>query len=438
MQLSVFEANAGCLEAGLKMPGWETRPAARRWFAPFPQAECPHAAGFSTAQTGSQDRLKTTKTGKRGMTQSGWTVGTRIGFTLLALQILSKPGLYAGEIADWLSVNGVAAVIGMAQQAAGAPEADDTSRLVMPLQVEFDIHPLPRHEWFAKLAYTQGDGLTGNGTFVLAPWGGDHESDVRHINGRNRSYLLTAGCRFTHEWGENSASLTLGIIDSTDFLDGNELAGDEYARFFNEVFVFSGSHGLPSYDYGAAAEGRFGAWTFTGLLMDVGENEAGNSYLFWGAQVARAHENALGKGNLRIFLVGTDAKFPDVSETRLKCRVGGAVSATQQWGEQMGGFLRMGCQARSSRVNYQSFYSGGLNFPGATWGRKADTVGVACAYLHGGNTGVDHTHAVEAYYRCVITPGFALTGDIQYLYDARENAPRTRGVIGGIRAVVEF
>jgi len=65
---------------------------------------------------------------------------------------------------------------------------------------------------------------------------------------------------------------TLGILDSTDYLDANEYANDEYTQFMNEAFVNSGSYGLPSYDTGAVIEWAAGPWSVNALGMNIEEN----------------------------------------------------------------------------------------------------------------------------------------------------------------------
>jgi ferrous iron transport protein B len=52
----------------------------------------------------------------------------------------------------------------------------------------------------------------------------------------------------------------------------------------NEAFVNSGSYGLPSYDAGAAVQWELGDWSVSALALNVGENDDGNNYNFFGAQ----------------------------------------------------------------------------------------------------------------------------------------------------------
>lgn len=66
----------------------------------------------------------------------------------------------------------------------------------------------------------------------LSPWAADLEDDLKDINGCGRDYLLTAWYRHGFSLAQdNRLNITLGIIDSTDFLDNNAYANDEYTQF---------------------------------------------------------------------------------------------------------------------------------------------------------------------------------------------------------------
>jgi hypothetical protein len=86
--------------------------------------------------------------------------------------------------------------------------------------------------------------------------------------------------------------VAIGILDSTDYLDGNEYANDELTRFSSEAFVNSGSYGLPSYDAGLAPERECGPGSANEIGMNIG---IGYAYLEGGnldiesTQVVEAH-----------------------------------------------------------------------------------------------------------------------------------------------------
>jgi porin len=356
-----------------------------------------------------------------------------------AVQAVGVGGLCAHDFTDWFSVDATAAAIAMHQRVSGDPGTAGASRVTAPLQLEFSVHPNECNEFFSKVAFADGEGLAGTGTWSLAPWGGDHESDVKDVNGRGRDFLLTAWYRYSRDFGDWSLSATGGIIDSVDFLGGNAFAEDEYSQFCNEVFVCNGSHGLPSYDFGGVLEARFGDWTFTGLAMSIGENDDGDEFFFWGLQAARGYETGSGKGNVRLLFVGTDAEFLDPAGVSKESLFGVSISADQEFGDVFGGFLRLGWQKDDAAIGYETFFSGGLNIDGSAWGRENDNIGLACAWLGDGNSGINHTNVFEAYYRCEINEHLAVSADVQYMSDTMENgAPSPAGWIFGTRLVFGF
>jgi porin len=70
------------------------------------------------------------------------------------------------------------------------------------------------------------------------------------------------------------------------------------------------------------------------------------------------------------------------------------LSIDQALGEVLGAFLRLSWQREAAAVDYRALYSGGIQAFGSAWGREADTVGLAYAYLDGGNLDVRHTHVL--------------------------------------------
>jgi porin len=210
----------------------------------------------------------------------------------------------------------------------------------------------------------------------------------------------------------------------------------------NEVFVNSGSHGLPSYDAGAALEYARGAWTFNAVGMNIGENEDGHNFNFWGAQLGYHPETSLGGGNYRVLVTGASRAFLDPSETEKENRLAWGFSFDQALGDVVGAFLRFAWQTEDAAVAYKALFSGGLNFRGNGWGRESDNIGVGYAYLPGGNLDVDHSQVFEAYYRAGLNQYLSVTADAQYMEDDLEQAdPRQddpSGWIVGLRVTAAF
>ena len=398
---------------------------------------------------------------------------------------------FAYDLTDKLALHGLLAAAGQCQDvAARLPSEDDGQPLpgtepvqsdttlqsfgnacrgALPVQLQIDFNPTERDEFFLKLAWAVDNGLNAVSPFRLAPWAADLEDDVQDINGSARSYLLAAWYRHSFALaGENRIAATLGIIDSTDYLDGNAYANDEYTQFMNEAFVNAGNYNLPSYDAGVALEGSFGRFSVNALGMNIHENDVGNNYNFWGLQLGWHPQFKLGAGNYRINLLGASSAFlapsrfvvpdPDADadqdlvlvdgEERVAVpggrasRLSWGLSFDQAIGARLGLFLRLTWQSTDAAVDYQALYSGGIDLSGDAWRRPEDNIGLGYAYLEGGNTDVKRTNVFEAYYRASLNDYLAVTADIQYMSDALAQIDPEQedpeGWIFGLRATAEF
>lgn len=357
--------------------------------------------------------------------------------TLSVAMLIAGPPVYAYDVNESLSVGVTIAGALQCQRPSGG-DADEECRGAAPVQPELSFRPSATDELFFKLGFAAGNALNETSPFLLAPWAAYLKDDVKNLNGRNRDHLLVARYRHAFWSGDGAFAATVGILDSTDYLDGNEYANDEYTQFMNEAFVNSGGYNLPSYDAGAALEWDDGGWSANGMAMSIGENDDGNHFGFWGVQAARRVQTTMGTGNYRVLLAGTTGQFVDAPGTDKKRRLGWGVSFDQAFGETVGGFLRLTWQTGRAAVDYKSIYSGGLNLSGSKWGRPPDNVGIGYAYLDGGNLDVERTQVAEVYYRFAVNDYLSLTSDVQYMADDYRNAPTIRGWVVGLRATAMF
>jgi porin len=358
---------------------------------------------------------------------------------LIATLVVFLPlSSWAYEINDKLSIGGI---IAGAYQYQAVDDDEDKGRGAVPFQLEINFTPDDNNEFFAKFGFAAGNGLNDQTAFNLAPWAADLEDDYKDINGRNRDYLLTTWYKHTFEFGEaHTLGLTGGIIDATDYLDENTYANDEFTQFMNEALVNAPHAFAPSYDIGGAAEWTYRQFSVKGVIMDVGENDDGRSYNFFGLQVGYTLETALGQGTYRVIYQGTSKDFLDPSGTkkeRCQCLF---FSFDQQFGEIIGGWIRVGARDDDAAINYEYLYSGGININGALWGREVDNFGLGYAYLEGGNLDIDQTQVLEGYYRLVLNDYFSLTADVQYMKDDYKDSADSEpeGMILGLRATAEF
>jgi porin len=342
----------------------------------------------------------------------------------------------AYDVTDWISIGGIVATGGQCQFV--SDDDGNACRAAAPLQTEVSWHPNETDEMFLKLGIAGGDGLNDVSPFALASWAADLRDDVRDINGRY-DYLLNAWYAHSFELTKGvGLRVTGGIIDATDYLDDNAYSNDEYTQFMSEALVNGPQSFLPSYDVGGALELDVGRWSARGVVMNIGENDDGNSFTFWGTQLGYRAETPWGEGNYRLLFVGASRDFLNPGGTGEERRFAVALSFDQQLGETFGAWLRCGWQDDTAAIGYDSIYSGGINIRGRAWGRSDDEIGLAYGFLHGGNEDLRSTHVAEVYYRFAINDYFALTADAQYMHDSVRSDTDPSGFIVGLRGTFEF
>jgi porin len=323
----------------------------------------------------------------------------------------------------------------------GAPDFDDKGRGALSFQPEISITPTDRDEIFAKLGFAAGNGLNDETPLALNPWAAALEDEVKDINGRNRDYLLTAWYKHTFQFADNhSLGITGGLIDATDYLDENAFSNDEYTQFMNEALVNGPNAFLPSYDIGGAVEWKYQNLSVKGVYMNVGENDDGNNFNFFGGQLAYRLSTPLGEGNYRIIANYCSKNFLNPSGTSKESRRCVLFSFDQELGEILGAWTRFGFQDDKASVAFRKLISGGINISGKLWGRENDNMGIGYGYLDGGNLEIDHTTVAEAYARFVLNDYFALTLDVQYEKDkyASSAGEGPEGFTYGARGTIEF
>ncbi len=131
---------------------------------------------------------------------------------------------------------------------------------------------------------------------------------------------------------DNRVQVTGGIIDPAFYVNENAYANDEFTQCMNEVFVNSRTAFLPAYDWGGALVWKCRDWTFSGIGMNVGENDDGNNYNFYAAETHYQIETALGEGNYRFMYSGTSRANLDPSGQDLERTMSRAgSSACEPW-----------------------------------------------------------------------------------------------------------
>ncbi len=356
-----------------------------------------------------------------------------IVWTMVIWVLLAAP-VCAFEVTDKLALKGVLYAAYQYQEADGD---EDCGRGALPFQIAMDFQLSDQDELAALLGFAAGNGLNDVTAFSLAPWSADMEDDVKDINGRGRDYLLTAWYKHTFDLNaHNTLAITGGIIDSTVYLNGNAFASDQYTQFMNEALANPSTFFLPTYDIGGAVEWALGSLDVSVVGMDIGQNEDGNGYRFFGGQVGYRLETPLGQGHYRLAAAGTSRDFLDEDGSQERLR-GIFLSCDQELGNIFGAWIRLGWQEASAAMAHDTLFSGGVNITGRWYGRSQDNIGIGYAYLNGEN-GLDDTQVAEIYWRIVLNDHLAVSADLQYMEDNYDD-PRQEdinGVIAGVRVAI--
>ena len=349
------------------------------------------------------------------------------------------------DLAKYVSIGGVLSGAYQYEWVNGPSDPADLGRGAVAFQPEVSVTPTENDEIFFLFGFAAGNGLPGVTPFILDPWTAALEDDVKNINGRNRDYLLQAWYKHTFAFSEDhSLGLTGGIIDSTNYLDDNAYSNDEYTQFMNEALVNASNGILPSWDIGGALEWEYGRLGVTGVYMNVGENDDGNNYNFYGAQVMVTLETSFGEGHYWMNYNFTSKAFLDPDGTSEEQRDVLIFSFDQELGNIFGAWIRFAFGSDKALVNYKSLYSGGINVSGRWWGRKQDTIGIGFGHLDGPEQteeSINYTRVAEGYVRFGLNDYLSLTFDLQYMkdkYGATASDNDVDGWIAGVRMTAEF
>ena len=351
----------------------------------------------------------------------------------------------ASDLAAKISLGGVLSGVYQYEWVSGPSDPGDQGRGAISFQPEVSYAPTEKDEIFFLFGFAAGNGLNGVTAFNLDPWAAVLEDDVKNINGRNRDYLLTAWYMHRFDFGdEHRLALTGGLIDATDYLDENAYSNDEYTQFLNVALVNAPNAILPSFDIGGALEWDYRWSHFSGVYMNVGENDDGNNYSFYGIQWMFTLDSSLGKGHYRVDYNFTNQAFLDPTGTALVRRETLTFSFDQAIGSRFGAWIRFTFRDDSAAVDYDSLLSGGVNISGTWWGREADSIGIGYAYVNGAEQAPDSirwSQVAEAYVNFQLNAYLLLTFDLQYLEDRyvpSASDDNVKGWVAGVRATAEF
>ncbi len=359
------------------------------------------------------------------------------GLTLLGLTL--SPPLWSLELNNSTTVD--LSFTGVYQ---GASFQNDLSgskaRGSLSADVGFNFHPTKNDELQVTVSFAGGNALNkafNEKGFSLVPYADDLEDDVQNLSPRTKNYLMEAWYKHTFKLGNLEISPTVGIIDTTAYVDDNEYANDEVEQFMNDAFVNNPLAELPSYNPGAVLEIAYGEYHLTGLITNT-KNDEGHYYNYYALQ-GGIYKLTLGglESNLRLYYWRTSKDFENCKGEK-DYREGVGFSGDLTW-ENWGIFTRLGINTHTDTGDFKSFVSGGVTYGGFKVLNKETTLGLGVGYLDG-NTKVGEIKSVttaEGYYKMDLTKWASLTFDLQYQY--QDEKERNIGAwVYGVRLNLTF
>ena len=211
-------------------------------------------------------------------------------YRFLSCLVLFVPFLlFAKEANKEFQTQGILAGAYQCQRISADIPARRVCRGSMPLQPTVEWYPTDNDVVFIKAGFNVSNGLNALSPFSETLWASDMLDDLKDINGRGRDHLLLAGYQHTYILAQaRKLDAVLGVIDAADYLDENAYANDEFAQFMNPALTNGPNVFLPSYDRGLALNWEAGPWSVHGVIMNIGMNEHGQTYDFYGMQLAYA------------------------------------------------------------------------------------------------------------------------------------------------------
>lgn len=403
----------------------------------------------------------------------------------------------AAKIAEGLEGIKVSASLAtVAQKAYGLPDGveNGTSQLNYRADVSVELPLAPvgdiDHKLFAHLRMGQGLGLNAAfsnlGHFASAPnalafrASGSSPDDSVTILGQ-AWYQASIPLPFLgfKPYSRETLELTFGKMDIFGFFDQNAGAGDESKQFLNSVFVHNplldaaGEVGVDANGFQPGFVASYLNWfdkpqpwrVSVGLF---GAGDRGSNYqrslssplLMVQAEKQLRFDGLL--GNYRVY-GWNRSQGTDFDGTQAK-HTGIGISIDQRVGDGVTLFARYG-KLIKGELPFNQAFTAGAEFSGSYWGRAADAIGIAGAWLQSGKGyraaggsgcagGFDANDQcisgaftylpqgaeklAEVYYRYRISPQFQISPDFQYVANGGGNADAKSVKVFALRANIAY
>ena len=399
----------------------------------------------------------------------------------------------AAKIAEGLDGIKVGASLAtVMQKASGLPDGieNGTSQLNYraDVSVELPLKPLGdiEHKLFAHLRMGQGLGLNAAfsnlGHFASAPnalafrASGSSPDDSVTILGE-AWYQANIPLPFLgfKPYSRETLQLTFGKMDIFGFFDQNAAAGDESKQFLNSVFVHNplldagGEVGVDANGFqpGFVASylnytDKAQPWRLSIGLFGTGDKGSNYQRSLTSPLLMVQAEKQLKlfgglTGNYRIY--GWNRSQGVDYDGSLTQHTGVGVSIDQRVGDGIKLFTRYG-KLVTGELPFNQAVTAGTEFSGSYWGRAADSLGIAGAWLQSGKgyrtttataylddaqsqiayafTPQGAEKVAEIYYRYRLSPQFELSPDFQYVTNGGGNGDAKSVKVFALRANIAY
>lgn len=399
----------------------------------------------------------------------------------------------AAKIAEGLEgIKVGAALATVGQHAYGLPKDVDNGSSQLnyraDVSVELPLAPVGdiEHKLFAHLRMGQGLGLnaafTNLGHFASAPnalafrASGASPDDSVSILGQ-AWYQAAIPLPFLgfKPYSRETLEVTFGKMDIFGFFDQNAAAGDEAKQFLNSVFVHNplldaaGEVGVDANGFqpGFIASylnyfNKAEPWRLSVGLFGTGERGANYQRSLSSPLLMVQAEKELKlfgglSGNYRVY--GWNRSQGVDHDGTLNKHTGIGASIDQRVGDGIRLFARYGKLVKGE-LPFNQAATVGAEFSGSYWGRAADTLGIAGAWLQSGkayrnttaNAWLDDNQTqlafsftpqgaeqvAEVYYRYRLSPQFDLSPDFQVVTNGGGNADAKSVKVFALRANIAY
>lgn len=402
-----------------------------------------------------------------------------------------KKAARIAEGLEGIKVSASLATVG--QHATGLPQGveNGSSQLNYRADVSVELPLAPvgdiEHKLFAHLRMGQGLGLNSAfsnlGFFSSAPnalafraSGASPDDSVTILGQAWYQAAIPLPFLGFKPYSRETLELTFGKMDIFGFFDQNAAAGDESKQFLNSVFVHNplldaaGEVGVDANGFqpGFVASylnyvDKTQPWRLSLGLFGAGDKGANYQRSLSSPLLMVQAEKQLKlfgglTGNYRIY--GWNRKegvdFDGVTTSK---HTGIGASVDQRLGDGVRVFARYG-KLINGELPFNQAATAGAEFSGSYWGRGADAIGIAGAWLQSGKAYRSSTATAyydndnllpaysftpkgaeklaEIYYRYRLSPQFELSPDFQYVTNGGGNADAKTVKVFALRANIAY